>query len=345
MGLWPFDKIDGGAPCGTQGGGKPSRGLKAKRARAAGVVVEKPTPQSWLNLAASLPNAPQQPEENADKRGKFRKKYGVDVESRRAHMTPEIFGELANSTRKLRTLGEYVDVIEINDGFGLRAQFDFAQKSHMMEPEAPVSDQLPLSHIVKNGVSSALKGSGVALLTDPSSRILYGTLRKIDLAADLAAHKTQQATLHRGDKNLKLDAPSSFRGAFNSYGNIANVIKKIQDNPDGAVLNLRYRNSTGDHYVGYFPVAQIIHPDHEKKLTREFNLINLTDFRDRFVPFYLPGADNQIAAKKKNDSRVRKMFADGKGLKINHLGKTVALLVPPKSGSAAPSQPPDPSVL
>lgn len=137
----------------TQGTTAPSSGIRARRARAAGVVIEKPTPSSWITLANSLPNAPPPPKKPTSVEA-FDKKYGIV--NNVAHLTPEIFCEvLGVAPLRQKFLDRNLAGIVIDNKFGFRARFEFLHSSPETLKDLP---SLKAMNIFKKGLATSMDG-------------------------------------------------------------------------------------------------------------------------------------------------------------------------------------------
>lgn len=228
-----FNKIDGGEPPKTLGKGPPLRGLRARRARAAGVVANAPMPK-WMkrdidDLSQTTGAQGRADQEDVDLRSSFDKRYdirNIDGEPV-AHITPDTFHDVLTKNGKFAEIRSKVSKINISDGRNVDVELVFDRPGIGMGITASTSD------VRRYGISGAMKGHNSVTLIGGNGNFL-GTITTIQIAPDLDFHANK---LHTVPDTVHRSFPDRVYSNLSKLFRRASILKKcMQKNPDGVDL-------------------------------------------------------------------------------------------------------------
>lgn len=342
---WPnkFDQLDGGKSGKTQGAAKSPRGLRASRARAAGVVIEKLMP-GWMRqdikdvTPAILAKQNEAEQDDApDRRSVFEKKHGI--RNRQASMTGDQFYTFITAAGNMKAAAGHLDRIEIDLGNGSHAEFIFKGSSDYDRHQNLETPIVKLSSIRKGGVSGALGNDQQKIIASECK--IYGLLRGLEIDRALsAAHGAVQKN-HEPKEVKKL--PVYFGRAFSSLSQLQRIVHALREKPEGHVLQGRINFLPPHRHWSQWedevlPVARLVHPNFAGKISSEFRRVGYGS-----NALYATGGGKPPTVGEALGLRLKALFPNGHPIMVEHLERPVAILLPPDYPAPSP-QSPDPAL-
>ena len=177
----------------TWGQNRSSSGMGIVGARAAGVVKDTPPPPAWLELAATLPNAPQ--ESSKSPKAKFAARF--HIAGHEAHITLDKFYELMadpENRHRLKDIG--VTTLHIEEP-NLEGSFEFT--GHL-PADWTTEPSVMMNVIYKDGLSPHLGGETRMAIS--IGQRLMGILTVDKIGAGLATHANEMSASTSVTHNL-----------------------------------------------------------------------------------------------------------------------------------------------